>query len=158
MVSVFFYQTSIGRIGIVANKNAITNLYFNDKQPTGDIQVEETELLQTAGRQLKEYLSGQRKRFSLPIAPQGTEFQQTVWQMLQQIPYGKTWSYQQVAQAIGRPKASRAVGMANNKNPLPIIIPCHRVIGANGQLVGYGGGLALKETLLQLEKTHAYRS
>lgn len=95
----------------------------------------------------------ERTAFTLPLAPTGTEFQRRVWQVLCRIPYGETVSYQAVAKEIGNEKAVRAVGQANHKNPIPIIIPCHRVIGANGALVGYGGGLKLKETLLGLEKT-----
>ena len=99
-----------------------------------------------------------RKIFTLPLAPVGTEFQQHVWKILQTIPYGETWSYKQVAVAIGNPKASRAVGMANNKNPLAIFIPCHRVIGSNGKLVGYAGGLNIKEHLLALEQENVWRN
>jgi methylated-DNA-[protein]-cysteine S-methyltransferase len=102
--------------------------------------------------QLKEYFAGQRQRFELPLAPEGTPFQQRVWRALQDIPYGVTISYAQLAARIGQPTASRAVGLANGSNPLPIVIPCHRVIGANGALTGYGGGLPIKERLLALER------
>ncbi len=101
--------------------------------------------------QLGEYFAGERKSFDLPIMPLGTEFQMAAWQALRKIPYGQTRTYGEQAAMIGRPKAVRAVGGANNKNPLPIIIPCHRVIGANGKLVGYGGGLEIKKFLLELE-------
>jgi len=102
--------------------------------------------------QLTEYFAGQRRRFELPLAPEGTPFQQRVWRELQDIPYGVTISYGQLAARIGQPTASRAVGLANGSNPLAIVIPCHRVIGANGALTGYGGGLPIKERLLALER------
>lgn len=152
MKSAFFYQTAIGRIGIVENGTAITDVYISEKKLPDDSCVVETELLKEAGRQLQEYFAGQRQSFDLPLAPQGTKFQQKVWEILKTIPYGETRSYKQVAEAIQQPNASRAVGMANNKNPIPIVIPCHRVIGSNGALIGYAGGLERKNRLLQLEK------
>ncbi len=115
----------------------------------------ETALLKEAGRQLQEYFSGKRKHFSLPLAPAGTVFQHSVWNALKDIPYGETRSYGQIAGTLGNAKAGRAVGMANNKNPISIIIPCHRVIGVNGKLVGYGGGLDKKVYLLALEKENS---
>ncbi|PJK04001.1 cysteine methyltransferase [Lysobacteraceae bacterium NML71-0210] len=108
-------------------------------------------LLSEAARQLGEYFAGQRHVFDLPLAPQGTDFQQRVWQALRTIPYGQTRSYAQLATAIGQPKAMRAVGAANGRNPLSIVVPCHRVIGADGTLVGFGGGLPVKTFLLRLE-------
>jgi len=111
-----------------------------------------TVLIQSAAAQIDEYLAGARTQFSLPLALHGTEFQQEVWQALQTIPYGETRSYKDIAAAIGRPKALRAVGMANNRNPIAIIVPCHRVIGRDGSLTGYGGGLPLKQRLLELEQ------
>lgn len=148
----FFYQTNIGEIGIMENGTAITNLYFPGEKPSQETQIKETPLLKKAGEQLQEYFAGKRNSFELPLAPQGTKFQQNVWKELQAIPYGETRSYGEVAKSIGNPNACRAVGMANNKNPISIFIPCHRVIGANGKLVGYGGGLDIKEYLLKLEK------
>lgn len=117
-----------------------------------DIVYRETEILLSAKKQLEEYFAGIRKNFDLPLKPKGTPFQLLVWEQLKQIPYGETRSYGEIAKAIGNPKASRAVGGANNKNPIGIIVPCHRVIGANGKLVGYAGGLDVKEKLLMLEK------
>lgn len=108
-------------------------------------------LLRDAIRQLREYFDGRLRRFDLPLDPQGTEFQKRVWRELLTIPFGEVRSYSQIAGAIGAPKAVRAVGAANGANPLPIVVPCHRVIGANGKLVGYGGGLPLKQRLLALE-------
>ncbi|MEM1228928.1 MAG: methylated-DNA--[protein]-cysteine S-methyltransferase [Pseudomonadota bacterium] len=101
--------------------------------------------------QLAEYFAGQREHFDLTLRPEGTEFQRAVWQALTRIPYGETCSYGDIAAAIGRPKAVRAVGAANGRNPLPIVVPCHRVIGSNGSLTGFGGGLENKERLLALE-------
>jgi methylated-DNA-[protein]-cysteine S-methyltransferase len=112
----------------------------------------ETPLLKKAAQELQEYFIGKRKRFDLPLSPQGTDFQQKVWKALQDIPYGAVCSYKDIARAIGNEKACRAVGGANNKNPISIIIPCHRVIGANGSLVGYGGGIEIKKQLLALEQ------
>jgi methylated-DNA-[protein]-cysteine S-methyltransferase len=103
-------------------------------------------------RQLCAYFAGELETFNLPLAPQGTPFQQKVWSELLKIPFGETVSYGQLAQRIGNPNASRAVGLANGSNPIPIVIPCHRVIGSNGKLTGYGGGLPIKEKLLALER------
>ena len=111
----------------------------------------DTPLLLEARRQLEEYFAGLRAAFSLPLAPEGTDFQKAVWRELENIPYGETRTYGQIARALGNPNASRAVGMANHKNPVAIMIPCHRVIGADGSLTGYAGGLDIKETLLRLE-------
>ncbi len=108
-------------------------------------------VLTGAARQLAEYFAGRRQVFEVPLAAAGTPFQQRVWAALRTIPYGQTRSYGQVAAAIGSPKACRAVGMANNRNPIMIIVPCHRVIGADGSLVGYAGGVHIKEYLLRLE-------
>lgn len=112
-----------------------------------------TPLLAQTQRQLQEYFAGERREFTLPLAPEGTPFQRAVWEALLTIPYGETASYGEIAKRIGSERAARAVGMANNRNPIPIIIPCHRVIGVSGALTGYAGGLLLKEKLLFLEKT-----
>lgn len=111
-------------------------------------------VLADAVTQLKEYFAGRRRAFTVPLHLQGTAFQQRAWAALCEIPYGETRSYGQQAAAIGNPKASRAVGMANNRNPVLILVPCHRVIGADGRLVGYGGGLEVKRALLDLEASH----
>jgi len=108
--------------------------------------------LKPAIRQLRAYFAGELEKFDLPLAPEGTPFQCEVWHRLSEIPYGETISYGELARRIGNPKASRAVGLANGSNPIPIIIPCHRVIGSNGKLTGYGGGLPIKEKLLALER------
>lgn len=112
---------------------------------------EETALIQKAATEIKNYLCGRLRVFSVPINPYGSDFMKQVWNELQKIPYGKTKSYKDIAVAIGNKKAYRAVGLANHKNPIPIIIPCHRVIGANGNLTGYAGGISIKEKLLKLE-------
>lgn len=155
MKNVFFYETSVGEIGIAEVDNKITNVFFNKSYlPKDGYVINETPLLIEAAKQLKEYLSGQRNSFELPMAPEGTAFRQGVWQALCTIPYGETRSYKDIALSIGNEKASRAVGSANNKNPIPFFIPCHRVIGADGSLVGYLGGLETKKFLLDLEKKH----
>jgi len=115
----------------------------------------QAEVFSPVCRQLDEYFHGTRQHFTLTLAPQGTAFQQAVWRALQGIPYGQTASYRDIAKAVNRPRAARAVGMANNRNPVPIVIPCHRVIGSNGQMVGFGGGLAVKKRLLALESAFA---
>ncbi|MDD3654347.1 MAG: methylated-DNA--[protein]-cysteine S-methyltransferase [Desulfotomaculaceae bacterium] len=157
MKSIFSYQTVLGEIRIAENGAAITNLYFQGDTIPTEVVVQETELLREAAQQLREYLTGKRTNFSLPLAPEGTRFMLHVWEALCSIPYGDTRSYGDVANSIGKKKASRAVGMANNKNPIPIFIPCHRVVGKNGKLVGYRGGLQMKERLLELEK-HLYKN
>lgn len=115
----------------------------------------ETPLIKKTYSQLKEYFAGNRKSFDIPISANGTEFQIKVWKELQKIPYGKTATYKEIAENIGNKNASRAVGMANNKNPIAIIIPCHRVIGTKGDLTGYAGGIKLKKYLLDLEKQNS---
>lgn len=145
-------ETKIGLLTITEEEGAITEVLFGKVGEDQMFLAEATPILQETEKQLAEYFAGIRKAFDLPLAPEGTDFQKSVWQALQQIPYGETRSYKEIATAVGNPKASRAVGMANNRNPISIVIPCHRVIGANGKLVGYGGGLGIKEALLQLEK------
>lgn len=151
MKNVFFYNTEIGKIGIGEEDNTITDVFF-EKEELGDFVIRETPLIKEAFVQIDEYLKGKRKFFDLPMSLKGTEFQKKVWKALEDIPYGETKSYKDIAIAVGNEKASRAIGMANNRNPISIIIPCHRVIGKNGKLVGYGGGLNIKEHLLKLEK------
>ena len=152
MGNIFYYNTDIGRLGIVEKDGNITNLFFEVDSYSEEYIIKETDVLKQANNQLKEYLSGHRKQFSLPLAPSGTEFRKNVWTCLCAISYGETKSYKEIAETIGNPKACRAVGSANNKNPIPIFIPCHRVIGSNGKLVGYRGGLKVKAHLLELEK------
>ena len=152
MIFYCHFSAPLGRITIVQSGDAITHLHI-DEMPVLPADAEErvTPLLQEACRQLSEYFAGTRKTFSLPLAPAGTDFQKKAWRALCTIPYGQTRTYKDMAIAIGCPKGFRAVGLANNKNPIAILIPCHRVIGANGKLVGYAGGLHLKKFLLELE-------
>ena len=145
------YQFENISLYLVATETHLINIQFTQPQKA---LLQTTELLSMATIQLDEYFQGKRTTFSLPFKLTGTPFQLTVWKELQNIPYGKTTSYKEIAQKINKPKACRAVGMANNKNPLAIIIPCHRVIGSNGKLIGYAGGLKLKNYLLELEKSH----
>lgn len=142
-----FYDSPIGPMTLVQEGEALARLDFDvPSQPE-----EVTPLLLEACRQLREYFAGERKVFALPLAPAGTEFQKKVWAALRDIPWGETRSYGDIARAIGKPTACRAVGMANGRNPLPIFIPCHRVIGTNGSITGYSGGLEKKRFLLRLE-------
>lgn len=150
MIFQFTYETVLGDVTFVEEDGAL--LVISMKSDHGG-KVTETPLIKDAFRQLSEYLIGERKEFDLPIRMRGTEFQKRVWRALLDIPYGETRSYKQIAEAIGNPKGVRAVGMANNRNQLLIVIPCHRVIGTSGSLVGYGEGLEMKEFLLRLEKS-----
>lgn len=145
------YQFENISLYLVATETHLINIQFTQPQKA---LLQTTELLSMATIQLDEYFQGKRTTFSLPFKLTGTPFQLAVWKELQNIPYGQTTSYKEIAQKINKPRAYRAVGMANNKNPLPIIIPCHRVIGSNGKLIGYAGGLNLKNYLLELEKSH----
>ncbi len=144
------YDTSWGRVAITADGDAVTRVSWG--APDLAVGQGSNALAVMAAVQLEEYFTGRRTKFTVPLRPEGTEFQQLVWRALQDIPYGETRSYKQVAQAIGRPSASRAVGMANNKNPIMVMIPCHRVVGADGSLEGYAAGLAVKQRLLELER------
>ena len=144
-------KTKLGNIVIKEEDGCITKVYF-EREETKVEPTTETWLIKKTKKELAEYLEGKRKRFDIPVQTKGTPFQEKVWNALKQIPYGQTKSYQEIAILIGNPKAVRAVGMANHRNPVGILIPCHRVIGKNGKLVGYAGGLSKKEALLKLEK------
>lgn len=150
-------DTPIGKVEIVEEDNFIISTSFVEenivrKDKMDKIEAKETDLIKKAKKQLGEYFKGKRKKFDLPLNPIGTEFMKQVWQALREIPYGETRSYFDIAERIGNPKAVRAVGMTNLRNPIGIFIPCHRVIGKNGKLVGYAGGLDKKEYILQLEE------
>ena len=157
--NIYFYETNtpIGKIGIATTENNshITDLTwesdFENLKMENNFQVCETDLIKRAKKQLFEYFEKKRKNFNLPLLKVGTPFQILGWNTLEKIPYGETRSYKDIAIAIGNPKAVRAVGMANNQNKIAIFTPCHRVIGADGKLVGYGGGLHIKRFLLELE-------
>ena len=147
----FYYDTAIGKIGLAEEYGFITNLYFmNMKQPLDAKQIE-TETLKEGYLQLCEYFRGERKEFDLPLNPKGSDFQQQVWSELLNIDYGTTKTYKDIAISLGDSKLARAVGNANNKNPIPIIIPCHRVISTDGSISGYVGGADIKTKLLEIE-------
>jgi len=153
-----YLETPIGELLLAGEEDALCFIGF----PEGSMRLEpETDWIfsekpfAVAKEQLLDYFAGERKSFSLPLKPNGTEFQLQVLDELQKIPYGTTTSYGDIANRIGRPKAVRAVGAANGRNPLPIVIPCHRVIGASGDLTGFGGGIPTKKALLQLELEHS---
>ena len=157
MKYLFFYQFEIGTIYIGETEGKISEIFFSEKDLSQEYQIKETPLIMESKKQLEEYFSGNRKNFDLPIVfIRGTDFQKKIWDTLLKIPYGETRSYKEIAEMAGKPKACRAVGGANNKNPISIVVPCHRVIGANGSLVGYGGGLNIKKALLDLEKEDFY--
>ena len=151
MINYFCYDTEIGRIKISEKDEKIIGFVFSDYKKEDEIE-KETELIKKAYTQLEEYLSGKRTEFNIEIEMIGTEFQKKVWKELLNIPYGETRSYKDIAIAIGNEKACRAVGNANNKNPIAIIVPCHRVVGSDGSMTGYAGGLNIKEKLLKIEK------
>ena len=149
------YHSIYGYFTILSDDYYIRKLEFGKRTlPANAIWKEDHPLLQAASQQLTEYFEGARQSFSLPLTPDGTPFQKAVWDALQQIPYGETLSYGALAKLLDKPKASRAVGGACHQNPIVIMIPCHRVIGANGQLTGFGGGIQLKKALLDLERNH----
>lgn len=143
-------HTPIGNLVLAGDDAGLRHILFDPGEvPAGWIR--DPDVLPAARQQLAEYFAGARRAFDLLLAPAGTPFQQRVWRALLDIPYGTTVSYGALAHDIGSPSAARAVGLANNRNPIPIVIPCHRVIGADGSLTGYGGGLRIKEHLLALE-------
>ncbi|BDI29211.1 methylated-DNA--protein-cysteine methyltransferase [Capsulimonas corticalis] len=152
-------DSPVDTITLTSDGAALTGVYMNEHKHAvlfADewIRDDQAAPFPEAKRQLEEYFAGARTEFDLPLAPSGTPFQQTVWSTLREIPYGETITYGALAARLGNPNASRAVGLANGRNPISIIVPCHRVIGANGKLVGYGGGLGCKEILLATEKQH----
>lgn len=153
-----FWRSPIGQVLMLSDGQALTGVYLEDQKyhPTIDEKwnrKDDIEVFQHARKQLTEYFAGKRTEFDLPYKFDGTEFQQEVWNQLNKIPFGETISYLELAQRIGRPKAVRAVGQANGRNPICIMVPCHRVVGMNGTLTGYGGGLTRKEFLLKHEQT-----
>jgi len=157
-----YYQdmpSPIGRLRLIASDTAITGIWFEQGRDAtrGDPTLVErsSPLLGLARTQLEEYFAGARREFDLPLEPRGTDFQRRVWKQLLTIGYGETTSYGALARNLGDAQASRAVGLANGSNPIPIVIPCHRVIGANGALTGFGGGLPIKRALLDLESSAA---
>lgn len=149
-------ESPIGNLTLVASKKSLVGVLWENEIPgrvhfNPLIEDKNNPILIEAERQLKEYFQGKRNSFNLPLDFVGTDFQKSVWKYLLKIPYGETRTYGQIAQALGKPKASRAVGAANGKNPISIIVACHRVIGASGALTGFAGGIEAKATLLKLE-------
>lgn len=160
MSALFFehIDTPIGTLTLAADTDGLRHIEFPDNRHPVDREDwipgasgAAADVLRITREQLREYFEGTRHAFDLPLRPQGTAFQMDVWWMLATIPWGATWSYRDLARAIGKPEAVRAVGGANGRNPLPIVLPCHRVIGADGSLTGFGGGLPIKAALLRLE-------
>ena len=160
MSALFFehVDTPIGMLTLAADADGLRHIEFPDnRHPVNregwipGASGAAADVLRTTRKQLLEYFDGTRRAFDLPLQPQGNAFQMDVWRMLATIPWGATWSYRDLARAIGKPEAVRAVGAANGRNPLPIVLPCHRVIGADGSLTGFGGGLPIKAALLRLE-------
>jgi methylated-DNA-[protein]-cysteine S-methyltransferase len=154
-------DSPVGRLLLAGDGESLIQVCFQSgprpQQPAVD-WIDDAKPFRAAIAQLGEYFAGERRRFELPLAPRGTEFQRRVWRALTEIPYGKTLSYGELARRIGKPSAPRAVGLANGANPLPIVVPCHRVIGADGSLTGFGGGLPIKRKLLALESAGAEES
>jgi methylated-DNA-[protein]-cysteine S-methyltransferase len=150
-------DSPVGRLRLIASDSALVGIWFEQGRDAArrrsDLVREHSPPLIRARVQLEEYFAGARREFDLPLDPRGTEFQRCVWARLARIPYGDTTTYGALASELGDPKASRAVGLANGSNPLPIVIPCHRVIGADGSLTGFGGGLPIKKMLLELERS-----
>ncbi|PML56859.1 methylated-DNA--[protein]-cysteine S-methyltransferase [Vibrio lentus] len=149
-----YYESPLGTVTLQANDEGLLGLWFEiytTKPEELGVRDDVFPIFELVTDQLNRYFSGEVIQFSVPIAAKGTLFQQSVWQALTTIPYGETWSYAQLADAIGNPKAVRAVGLANGKNPVSVIVPCHRVIGKNGKLTGYAGGVERKQRLLAIE-------
>jgi methylated-DNA-[protein]-cysteine S-methyltransferase len=145
-------SSPIGRLRLCASETGLTHVLHENQHSGETEEAAEHPHLALAVAQLREYFEGKREVFDVPLAPEGTAFQMDVWEALRTIPYGETLSYADIAEQIGRPKAVRAVGAANGRNPLSIFVPCHRVIGKNGSLTGYAGGLTQKSVLLEIEQ------
>ena len=152
-LSFYTYATPLGRITLQSDEAGITRLAFGADVLEGT-RVSNT-VMNRCASQMQEYLAGKRQAFDVPLSIHGSDFQLSVWSEIAKIPYGEQATYSQIAERIGKPSAYRAVGSAANKNPLPILVPCHRVVGSNGALVGYAFGLKLKEFLINLERSHS---
>ncbi|MBL0212531.1 MAG: methylated-DNA--[protein]-cysteine S-methyltransferase [Myxococcales bacterium] len=147
-------SSPVGTLRLFAREDALLGVYLDAQTPPHTAATGDATVLVEAAEQLRAYFAGERQRFDLPLAPEGTAFQRLVWRALENIPFGQTRTYGVIAHALGRPAASRAVGAANGQNPLSIIVPCHRVIGASGALTGYAGGLVAKQWLLAHEQRY----
>lgn len=145
-------DTPVGPLHLTADGTALTGLWFGTRE-VAEPPSPSDPVLALAAAQLAEYFAGDRQSFTVPLAPEGTAFQLAAWEQLRLIPYGTTISYGELARRVGSPDAARAVGLANGRNPIAIVVPCHRVIGADGSLTGFGGGMAAKKTLLDLESS-----
>jgi len=153
-----YLTTPIGRLLLAGDEGGLARLEFDNPRQGRSITPDwrrDAAPLSAAMEQVRAYFAGELLDFQLTLRPQGTEFQRAVWNQLARIPYGETWTYGQIAKLLDRPDASRAVGAANGANPIPVILPCHRVIGSNGSLTGFGGGLPTKRWLLDHERRHA---
>ena len=150
-ISTISIKSPLGTLRLYGSADELVGLYL-PAQAAPDAPRRATPALDVAAAQLAEYFAGKRRQFDLPLAPRGTGFQQVVWRALAQIPFGATQSYGELARSIGRPSASRAVGAANGRNPISIVVPCHRVIAGSGALTGYAGGVAAKQWLLEHER------
>jgi len=157
MVNAIVQDSPVGPLALVSDGERMVGLHFEGWHPPAGALHRSDRVLVTAARQLNTYFTGRLRAFDLPLAPAGTPFQQRVWSALRDIPFGETRSYGQLAKAIGKPSAMRAVGAANGRNPIAIVVPCHRVIGADGSLTGFGGGIERKMFLLSLEQGNALR-
>lgn len=154
MTTIFFYNTKVGKIGIAEEDGQIIAVLFDGERYDNTWEEKETPLIKKTIKQIEEYLDGKRKTFDIPIQhSSASDFFSKVMAIIEEIPYGQTITYKDIAKSINRPKAPRAVGMVCNRNPLPIIIPCHRVIATSGSLTGYKGGVEIKKQLLELEKS-----
>lgn len=151
MIKIQLFDTPLGTIGIAESDGMVTDIFYGEKNRPTECGVEKTPVLAKAGKQLLEYFADKRTEFDFPVSPEGTDFERAVWAALRTIPFGETRTYKQIAEQIGHPIAFRAVGRANGRNRINIVIPCHRVIGSNGALTGYSAGLDFKEKLLRLE-------
>lgn len=159
MKAIYKYDGPFGTYALEEQNGLLTRLWLGDRMAMlpGDTETSETPLLKEAHRQLTAYFARKQKKFDLPIASEGTPFQLKIWRLLLEIPYGTTITYGELARRSGDVKASRAVGMANSRNPLPILIPCHRVVGSGGKLTGYTGGVNIKIGLLQIERASGHK-
>ncbi len=163
MTSTKQLDSPIGRLRLVATDQGLSHLLFDqqvgeDLESDGDpAETDNHPVLDEAATQLEEYFAGRRQEFDIPLDLSGTEFQRAAWSALANVPFGETRSYRQQAEAIGRPKAVRAIGAANGQNPVPIVLPCHRIVGSDGSLTGYGGGLPIKEYLLNHEQAQSQK-
>ncbi|NQX88555.1 MAG: methylated-DNA--[protein]-cysteine S-methyltransferase [Halioglobus sp.] len=146
-----YLHTPIGTLRLLSDAGQLSRIEFENQYSDDSHQEGSDDALRQGAAQLRDYFAGQRRQFQLPLAPTGTVFQHRVWREIGQIPYGEVRTYRDIARAIGKTSAARAVGAANRRNPLPIVVPCHRVIGSNGRLTGFAGGLETKALLLQLE-------